>query len=49
MLSGDVADEVGRLKDRPGGDILVPGSAQLTDAQLSARRRRRRDGVIITG
>lgn len=34
VLSGDVADEVRGLKDQPGGDILVHGSAQLTDALM---------------
>jgi dihydrofolate reductase len=28
-IGGDVADEVSRLKQQPGGDILVNGSAQL--------------------
>ncbi len=34
VLSGDAADEVSRLKDQPGGDILVHGSAQLTDTLM---------------
>ena len=29
VLKGDVAAEIANLKDRPGGDILVAGSAQL--------------------
>jgi dihydrofolate reductase len=29
VLGGDVAEEVRRLKEEPGGDILVNGSAQL--------------------
>jgi dihydrofolate reductase len=29
VLSGDVADEVAALKQQPGGDILVAGSASL--------------------
>jgi dihydrofolate reductase len=29
VLSGDVAEEVSKLKQRPGGDIVVHGSAQL--------------------
>lgn len=29
VIRGDVADEVSQLKQRPGGDILVNGSAQL--------------------
>jgi dihydrofolate reductase len=32
VLKGDVAAEVGRLRDRPGGEILIQGSAQLTYA-----------------
>jgi class 3 adenylate cyclase/dihydrofolate reductase len=34
LLSGDVADEVGRLKDQPGGDILISGSADLVDTLM---------------
>jgi dihydrofolate reductase len=29
VLSGDVAAEVAAIKDQPGGDLLVEGSAQL--------------------
>ncbi len=29
VLRGDVAEEVAALKQQPGGDILVPGSAML--------------------
>jgi dihydrofolate reductase len=29
ILKGDIAAEVAKLKDQPGGDILVAGSAQL--------------------
>jgi dihydrofolate reductase len=29
LIKGDVAEEVSKLKQRPGGDILVNGSAQL--------------------
>jgi dihydrofolate reductase len=29
VIRGDVADEVSRLKQQPGGDILVNGSATL--------------------
>jgi dihydrofolate reductase len=29
VLSGDVAGEVGRLKERPGGELQVHGSAEL--------------------
>jgi class 3 adenylate cyclase len=31
LLSGDVATEVSALKEQPGGDILVQGSADLVD------------------
>jgi class 3 adenylate cyclase/dihydrofolate reductase len=31
LLSGDVAAEVSKLKEQPGGDILVQGSADLVD------------------
>jgi dihydrofolate reductase len=34
VLKGDVASEVGKLREQPGGDILIYGSAQLTDALL---------------
>jgi dihydrofolate reductase len=29
LIKGDVADEVSKLKEQPGGDILVNGSVQL--------------------
>jgi dihydrofolate reductase len=32
VLSGDVAEEVGRLRQQPGRDILVAGSARLVRA-----------------
>ena len=32
MLSGDLAEEVGKLKERFAGDILVAGSAQLAQS-----------------
>jgi dihydrofolate reductase len=32
VLAGDLAEEVGRLKERHESDILVNGSAQLVDA-----------------
>lgn len=31
LIKGDVAEEVGRLKQLPGQDILVFGSGQLVD------------------
>jgi dihydrofolate reductase len=34
VLSGDLADEVGKLKQEHGGDIVVHGSAQLVQALL---------------
>ncbi len=34
MIAGDVAAEVAKLKDGPGGDILVAGSAQLVQTLL---------------
>jgi dihydrofolate reductase len=34
VLGGDPATEVGRLRDQPGGDILIQGSGQLTDTLL---------------
>jgi len=34
VLSGDLAEEVGRLRESPGGDIVVHGSAQLVQALL---------------
>jgi dihydrofolate reductase len=32
VIKGDVAEEVGKLKEQPGGDILVNGSVQLVHA-----------------
>jgi dihydrofolate reductase len=34
VLDGDVAEEVAKLRERPGGDIVVHGSAQLVQALL---------------
>jgi dihydrofolate reductase len=34
LLSGDVVEEVSRLRQTPGGDIVVHGSAQLVQALL---------------
>ena len=34
VLKGDVAEEVGRIKDRHDGDIVVHGSAQLAQTLL---------------
>jgi dihydrofolate reductase len=34
VLKGDLADEVGRLKQEHDGDIVVHGSAQLVQALL---------------
>jgi dihydrofolate reductase len=34
VLKGDLADEVGRLKDRHEGDVVVHGSARLVQALL---------------
>jgi dihydrofolate reductase len=34
LLDGDPATEVGKLRDQPGGDILIQGSGQLTDTLL---------------
>ena len=31
LLRGDVAEEVARLKQQPGGTLLVPGSGQLVE------------------
>ena len=31
LISGDVAEEVRKLKNQPGGDILISGSADLVD------------------
>jgi dihydrofolate reductase len=35
LSSGDPATEVGRLRDQPGGDILIQGSGRLTDTLLA--------------
>ena len=35
VLSGDLADEVGKLKQQFDGDILVAGSAQLVQSLLA--------------
>jgi dihydrofolate reductase len=34
VISGDVAEEVAKLKQQRGGDILVPGSAQLVQTLM---------------
>ena len=34
VLDGDVADEMRAVKERHGGEILIYGSAQLTDALM---------------
>ena len=34
VITGDVAEEVSRLKEQPGGDILVNGSRQLVHALM---------------
>jgi dihydrofolate reductase len=34
VLDGDVAEEVAKLREGPGGDIVVHGSAQLVQALL---------------
>jgi dihydrofolate reductase len=34
VLKGDLAEEVGKLKQAPGGDIVVHGSAQLVQGLL---------------
>ena len=36
VLEGDVREEVGRLRDQEGGDIIVHGSAQLVQALVEA-------------
>jgi class 3 adenylate cyclase/dihydrofolate reductase len=35
ILRGDVAQEVSELKDQPGGDILIFGSAELVNSLMS--------------
>lgn len=34
LLHGDVAEAVGKLKEQPGGDLLIYGSAQLVNTLL---------------
>jgi dihydrofolate reductase len=34
LIKGDVAEEVSKLKQEPGGDILVNGSAQLVQTMM---------------
>lgn len=34
VISSDAAEEVAKLKQQPGGDILVPGSAQLVQTLM---------------
>jgi dihydrofolate reductase len=34
VIKGNVAEEVAKLKQRPGGDIVIHGSAQLVQALL---------------
>jgi dihydrofolate reductase len=34
VISGDLAEEVAKLKQQPGGDILVAGSAQLVQTLM---------------
>jgi len=34
LLSGDIIDDVRRLKEQPGGDILTSGSADLVDTLM---------------
>jgi dihydrofolate reductase len=34
VIKGHVAEEVAKLKQRPGGDIVIHGSAQLVQALL---------------
>jgi dihydrofolate reductase len=36
VLKGDVADEVSKLREREGGDVIVHGSAQLVQALVEA-------------
>ncbi|HKF81012.1 MAG TPA: dihydrofolate reductase family protein [Thermoleophilaceae bacterium] len=35
LINGNVTEEVSKLKERPGGDILVNGSAQLVDTLIA--------------
>jgi dihydrofolate reductase len=34
VIKGNVAEEVAKLKQRPGGDIVIHGSAQLLQALM---------------
>ena len=34
LLSGDIVDDVRRLKEQPGRDILTSGSADLVDTLM---------------
>jgi dihydrofolate reductase len=34
VIKGNVAEEVSKLKQQPGGDIVIHGSAQLVQALL---------------
>jgi dihydrofolate reductase len=34
LIKGDIAEEVSRLKQQPGGDIVVHGSGQLVDTLM---------------
>jgi dihydrofolate reductase len=34
VIKGDVADEVSKLKQQPGGDVLVNGSAELVQTLM---------------
>ncbi len=34
LIKSDIAEEVSRLKQQPGGDIVVHGSAQLVDTLM---------------
>jgi dihydrofolate reductase len=36
LIKGDVAGEVRKLKDAPGGDLLLSGSAQLFKSMMEA-------------
>jgi class 3 adenylate cyclase/dihydrofolate reductase len=37
IISGDIAGEIAKLKESPGGDILVSGSADLVDLLLKRK------------
>jgi len=43
LIGENVAEEVSRLKQQPGKDILIFGSASLVNAREEERRRLRRD------